>query len=263
MNNPRVDIICLVHNQLHVTQGFVTHLFKNTSNFNLLFIDNASNDGTPAFLKEGEAEGKWKVVVRNKRNNGIVAARNQAIPFVSEPFFMHIDNDQYVQPGWLEALFDGINSGFDIVGPEAWLMLPPSTPGQVVTPEFTVHARAYFPVKRCETLTDKYSYVGCGGMLIKKAVADEIGMFDEEYSPAYFEDPDFCWRAIKAGFKIAWQPNSKVIHLAHQTTGTQSLFSKNAQFIKSFFAFQKKWMPYYPGPFTTELGVLSWKKTTS
>ena len=51
---PRVDIICLVHNGLSITKGFVKALFENTSNFRLIFVDNGSTDGTPDFLKEGE-----------------------------------------------------------------------------------------------------------------------------------------------------------------------------------------------------------------
>jgi GT2 family glycosyltransferase len=252
MNKSTVDIICLVHNQLHVTKAFVKHLFENTTDFRLIFVDNASTDDTPAYLEEGEKDGKW-TVSRNKSNTGIVNARTEAAKLVTSNYFMNIDNDQYVQPGWLDSLFNLIDKGYDIVGPEAWLMLPPSSPGMIVTEQYKVHTRAYFPVKRATQPKDQYTYVGCGGMLIKKEVYDKIGLFDPEYNPAYFEDPDFNFRALKAGFKFAWDPNCKVTHLAHQTTNFQKNFNKNAQFMKSYFAFQRKWMPFYPGPFQTEV----------
>lgn len=247
--HPTVDIFCLTHNQLPITQGFVKHLLANTENFNLTFIDNASTDGTIEFITQGATEGKWKVVL-NEENLGIVKARNQSLNHLFSDFLMHIDNDQYVQPGWLDALFAEIEKGFDIVGPEAWYTLPPTTPGQLVSGQGT-YSRAYFPVKRCQKPGDKYTYVGCGGMLIRKSVVDKIGLFDERFSPAYFEDPDFCFKSIQAGFKIKWVPECKVTHLANQTTNKQSLFNKNAQFMKSLIAFQKKWLPYYPGPFSS------------
>ena len=55
---PRTDIICLVHNSLPVTRGFVKSLFANTSNFRLIFVDNGSTDDTPKFLKDGETHDK-------------------------------------------------------------------------------------------------------------------------------------------------------------------------------------------------------------
>lgn len=37
--------------------------------------------------------------------------------------------------------------------------------------------------------------------MTKKAVFDKIGGFDENFSPAYFEDNDLSWRYIFAGYK--------------------------------------------------------------
>jgi len=48
----KVDIICLVHNGLEVTRGFVDHLYKNTDNFQLIFVDNGSNQSTQEYLQK-------------------------------------------------------------------------------------------------------------------------------------------------------------------------------------------------------------------
>ena len=247
MSNPRVDIICLVHNSLAVTRGFIKYLFKNTENFHLIFVDNGSTDSTPEFLSKGEEEGKWQVVSPGE-NLGVIGGRNLGIKHVQSDYFMNIDNDQYVQEGWLDGLFKLVGEDYDIVGPEAWRLLPPKTPGAMVFNSTVIPDRSYYPHKHCQNPNDTFTYIGCGGSLIKTEVYNKIGLFDERFNPAYFEDPDFCFRALQAGFKLGWMFNCPIKHLAHQTFNAQNLFNKNSQFIKSWKAFRSKWMPYYPEP---------------
>lgn len=246
--HPRTDIIVLVHNRLAITKGFVKHLFANTSNFRLIFIDNGSTDDTYKFLKEGESENKWRVVSPGE-NLGVIGGRNLGTKYIETEYFLHIDNDQYPGPGWLEKLFKLIDEGHDVVGPEAWELTPPKkTPGALIVNGQVISDRSYFPHKHCERSGDTFSYIGCGGSLIKTAVYEKIGLFDERFNPAYFEDPDFCYRALLAGFRLGWCHKCPITHLAHQTFNFQQLFNKNTQFTKSWKAFHDKWNPYFPKP---------------
>lgn len=240
---PTVDIICLVHNQLHITKGFIKSLFENTENFNLIFINNGSNEETYDFLENGK--NKWKVI-HLKENIGIIKGRNLGAKNVESEYFLNIDNDQYPKKGWLESLFSLINKGYDVVGSEAWSLLPPKSSGLVNIGKESINDRTYFPHHRCTSVNEKFTYIGCGGMLIKKDVYKNIGLFDERFSPAYFEDPDYSFNLIQTGYKIGWQPKCSIDHLAHQTINSQNLFNINKQFLKSWKLFKDKWFPYYP-----------------
>jgi GT2 family glycosyltransferase len=57
-----------------------------------------------------------------------------------------------------------------------------------------------------------------GGMMIKKEVVEEIGLFDPQFNPKYFEDPDFCFRAIRKGYKIGWCVDYVIEHQKHDLT---------------------------------------------
>ena len=37
-------------------------------------------------------------------------------------------------------------------------------------------------------------------------------VFDEAYSPGYFEDSDLCLRAREAGFTLLYEPGAEVLH---------------------------------------------------
>ena len=58
-------------------------------------------------------------------------------------------------------------------------------------------------------------------MLIKRAVIDEIGVLDEVFAPAYYEDTDYCFRAREAGFRIVYSPYSEIYH--HSTVTAQAV----------------------------------------
>lgn len=249
MPHPLTDIVCLVHNQLDITKKFTENLFKHTENFQLLFVDNGSDEATSKFLYDGYHNKKWNLI-RFTKNEGIVSPRNDAAKTLTNDFFLNIDNDQIPGKNWLAKLHSLISKGYDVVGCESWCLYPPNTGGNLVINN-NVFDRSYYPFKRCRKKHEKFTYIGCGGMLIKRSVYDKIGLFDEKYNPCYFEDPDFNFRCIKEGFKLGWCYECDINHLANQTTSTQKLFNKNDQFIKSWSYFKSKWTPYFPEPIIT------------
>jgi GT2 family glycosyltransferase len=226
--NPKTCIIVLSHNGLDVTKKFLNDLYANTQNFVLIMIDNGSSDGTPIYLSEFSTKHDNVIFVANDENLGVIGGRNQGYEMYKNlpdapDYFMFLDNDQYVQSGWLEHHHEVLEAGdFDIVGVEAWLI-----------------DHRCVPVMQCKKPSDAFSYVGCGGMLIKREVTDKIGMFDSGFNPCYFEDPDFCYRAREAGFKIGWNYKPRLIHLAHQTLGVNP--RKREYFLKSHAYFKSKW----------------------
>jgi len=231
---------------------FVNKLFDNTENFRLIFVDNGSTEQTATFLRDGAKEERW-TLIRSEDNLGIIGGRNLGAKSVKSDYFLNIDNDQYPRKGWLQALHSLMSQGYDIVGSEAWCLLPPKSRGTVMIGG-SMHRRDYYPIKHCSRKGEQFTYIGCGGMLIKKTVYDDIGLFDERYSPFYYEDPHFCFSAIKRGYKLGWCHNCPIDHLGHQTINNQCLANKNKQFIKSWRLFQQAWYPYFPEPISTVQG---------
>lgn len=226
--HPQIAIIVLSYNGLNVTKKFLNDLYNNTENFSIIMIDNGSTDGTKEYLLDFAKNHHNMLLTLNENNAGVINGRNQGYAIYktmnNKPdLFMFLDNDQYVQKGWLEQHYDVMEHGaFDIVGVEAWLL-----------------NSVCFPVRQCKRPSDSFSYVGCGGMLIKSGVPEKIGMFDSSFNPCYFEDPDFCYRCRNEGFKIGWNYKPKLVHLAHQTLGLNRQRMEN--FKKSHAYFCSKW----------------------
>jgi GT2 family glycosyltransferase len=222
-HSAKVDIILLSFNGLDISKTFLNCLYENTSeaDFNLIWIDNGSTDGTPCFLQEFSANRHNMALVLNEKNAGVIDGRNQGFAMLQEllavqsEYIICLDNDQFVREDWLEHHFKVLQRGYDLVGVEAWQM-----------------SRTFLPIRKIERVGEWFNYVGCGGCLISRKVTDKIGLYDPRFNPSYFEDPDFCFSAVEAGFKIGWNDKAKITHLPHQTLGKLGA-EKEKRFISS------------------------------
>jgi hypothetical protein len=61
-------------------------------------------------------------------------------------------------------------------------------------------------------------YVTGALMGLKRALLDRVGLFDEGFFPAYYEEADLCTRARARGFRVLYVPDCVGIH--HETTAT-------------------------------------------
>lgn len=59
-------------------------------------------------------------------------------------------------------------------------------------------------------------------VLIRREVIEMVGLLDEEFEPAYFEDDDYCVRVRKAGLKIGAWDGCFVDHMCLTPTGRSS-----------------------------------------
>lgn len=60
-------------------------------------------------------------------------------------------------------------------------------------------------------------------MLIESSVFKTVGLMDEKYF-AYYDDTDFVFRAMKAGYKMFYEPALTVLHKVSSSTGSDTTF---------------------------------------
>jgi len=193
-------IILLCQNDLRITKKCLESIYKHTDDFSIIFIDNASSDGSFNFLKKFAENKDNFILVRNEEDNGCIGGRNLGYRIFCElnhksEYIVFLDNDQLVSKDWLKRHIALVKHGYDIVGAEAWLI-----------------GSTLLPTRHNMRLDQAFSYVGCGGMLIKREVIEDIGLFDESFGKSFFEDPDFCFRAREAGYKIGWNIKHGIKH---------------------------------------------------
>jgi GT2 family glycosyltransferase len=236
MSHPITDIVVLTYNNSNILDRFLNCLYKNTSDFNLIIVDNNSSDNSVNHIKSFQRKETNITLLEEKTNHGVAGGRNIGIKAGTSEYVLCIDSDQFVLTScWLNELFMILNKGYDSVGVDAWEMRPSN-----------YKASPYHPFKNCKNVHDGYTYVGGGGHLVPRKIFEELDFFDDNYSPAFWEDSDFGFKMSKKNYKTIWHYKQNIYHLGHQTLGKKINYSISDQFKKSRDYFIKKWYPYFP-----------------
>lgn len=72
-------------------------------------------------------------------------------------------------------------------------------------------------------------WVSGASLIVRREVFEQIGLLDEGYF-LYFEEADLCLRARKAGWKIWFVPESRIIHLEGASTGIRNIVRRRPRY---------------------------------
>jgi len=198
-----VSILVVSYNALAKTRACLEAL-RRTSDprhpTEIVVVDNGSTDGSAEWL-----DSQTDIVfVRNADNAGAPRARNQAIARARGEYLVFLDNDVVVTHEWLHRLLfhaevDGrsgcVGPLTDRAGHNQQVAYAGTAAIEDVERAAADRARDHHRKYRNQTLMTSFC------MLVRRGVVDEIGGFDERFSPWGFEDDDFSMRAALAGFR--------------------------------------------------------------
>jgi glycosyltransferase involved in cell wall biosynthesis len=174
----------------------------------LLIVDNASTDGTPAVAAR-LASSSPRVTVCREAERGISAARNAALKKARGEFVLFLDDDETAEPDWLAAY-------------QRFLSAPPSgkiaAVGGAVLTEYEIGPPNQGDASASIDGGDSpkcLPYPGSlygGNTAYRRATAIAVGMFDPQLGRR--EDSDMNLRLQDAGHELWWLPGAAIWHFA-------------------------------------------------
>ena len=190
----------------------------------LVVVDNASTDGTRDWLA---AHAPDVQVVTAPRNLGFAGGANLGIGASGTPYVAVLNDDATVDPGWLAALADDLDSAgherVAAVTPRVLLAgraLVNST-GNEMTRRGRGRDRDWrSPAADVRPAGEVFGFCG-NGALLRRAALDEVGLFDAGLF-LYYEDTDLSWRLRAAGWNVRHQPGAVVEHRHAASSGEGS-----------------------------------------
>jgi GT2 family glycosyltransferase len=220
--SPAVSIIIPVHNQVAYTLDCVLsiHEIQPQATYELIILDDESTDETRELL-DGIPGIRY---IRNTGNLGFLQSCNRAAGEAAGEYLLFLNNDTRVHPGWLDRLLETFSlvPGTGLAGSK--LILPD---GRLQEAGGVIWADG--SASNCGRLADprdyRYSYVreadyvSGASILIPRRLWEQLGGFDEAYSPAYYEDVDLAFRVRRAGHKVIYQPFSELTHIEGGSNG--------------------------------------------
>ena len=219
-----VAIVILNWNGRSLMERFVPVLKDNIPKENCFIVvaDNASTDDSLPWLQANHPDIE---VIALEENYGFAGGYNRALRMVEADYYVLLNSDVEVSPGWLDTLI-----AFMEDNPDAG----------VCQPKILSYAhRDYFEYAGAAGgYIDRFGYPFCRGRIISNIEKDRgqyndeeqcfwasgacmmvrsdlyhyLGGLDEMFF-AHMEEIDFCWRAKLAGHQVWAVPQAAVYHI--------------------------------------------------
>jgi len=218
----RLSIItCSLNSVEFIEENIKSLAFQSYRNFEHIFIDGYSNDGTIEIIKKYQSENKEQVKLLQYQPQGISHAMNQGIKAAEGEYlvFLHSDDHlkdnnvlrdvaEYLERNDLDWIYGKIEV-FDKNGQ--------------IGPFPNKKVMQYFKPNRLKRYLLKfYNYIPHQAVFIKKQIFEKFGYFDESLTSAM--DPDL-WLRISGATK--WKFFDRVISRYRIHSGAQSSSEKN------------------------------------
>ena len=95
-------------------------------------------------------------------------------------------------------------------------------------------------------------------ILVKRAVLDEVGYFDEVFNPVQFEDLDLLYRMKSHGYRVMYEPSVEMYHFENVTTDGSPQLNFKYQTIKNGMEFKRRWRHLFSAENGPAADTLRW-----
>ena len=192
----------------------------------VLLVDNGSTDGSLDLVRSTFPQVR---VLALDRNLGFTGAYNRAFEQSDAEYMVLLNNDTVVpDQGWVRALVD-VMEGDQSIAAAACKMLYlhdskviNSLGGNAFwwTGSYDVADGEPDEGQYDSPPVEPFSFCGGAAMLRMSAVR-EVGGFDDALF-AYREDFDLAWRLRLRGYRVAYVPDARILHVGGGTWGAMS-----------------------------------------
>ncbi len=213
--------------------------------YEVIFADDGSTDGT----RDVDRYAGNLVHIRNEKNLGFLENCNHAASFAKGEYLHFLNNDTKVTPGWLSSLVNLMErdpsigmTGSKLVYPNGRLQ----EAGGIIWQDASGwnYGHKQDPARPEFNYVKEVDYISGASILVRRSLWEDLGGFDKLYEPAYCEDADLAFAIRRKGFKVVYQPQSRVVHFEGFSHGTD--MTKDPGSIKSYqqinlAKFAEKW----------------------
>jgi hypothetical protein len=256
--SPLVSIIILNYNGREFLEKCLGSVLKTDyPNFEVIFIDNASTDGSHELVETLFSADNRIIMIRNKSNLGFAGGNNVGVRMARGEYIVFLNNDTEVEQDWLSELVKVISSNPTIGAAQSKILL--TEEGSINLGGFIDYVgidsrpRNHWQKNHATSKIKEVFYASGAAMIVKKKLLNEVGLFDPTYF-IYNEETDLCWRIRLSGYRIVAVPQSIVYHKCRGTMAKRpksySLFLHRRNHISTLiknyeFRNLSKYLPVY------------------
>lgn len=217
----RTSIILLCYNKIELTFQCLRSLLREVD-FNdteIIVVNNGSTDETKQVLSHFDG---YLRLVNIDKNIGCFAGNNQGARHARGKYLIFLNNDTLALPGWLGPLVETAEKDAGVGAIGSMLIYPDGRlqeAGGIVwkTGEVHYYGRGESTEDRRFTFAREVDFCSSASLLVRKDCFDQLGGFDESYLPISYSDVDISFGVRLLGYKVVYQPLSRIIHFGSPT----------------------------------------------
>ncbi|MEW6447354.1 MAG: glycosyltransferase [Bacillota bacterium] len=252
---PLVSIIIPTKDKVELLRRCVESIRQKTTypNYEIIVVDNGSEEAATTRYLQGVANYSNCRVVSFDQPFNYARLNNFAVSQAAGEFLLFLNNDtEVLTPDWLEEMLGhaqrkevgavgvkllfpngkiqhgGVIVGLGGVAGHAFYGLPASDPGYM----------------GLATVTRNCAAVTAASLMMRRAVFEEVGGFDEELDVAY-NDVDLCLKIIQRGYYIVWTPHAVLYHHESASRGQHQPERNIRYFCAKWRDFLERGDPFY------------------
>ena len=233
----------------------------------VIIIDNASGDGSAdkladriAALPAGAGEVR---LIRSPVNGGFSAGHNQGLAAVRADYYLVLNSDAVLRPGFSAAILSAADAAPDHFGLFAPCIVYDDGVQQTSLFRFAspaselIRAAGNRPVTwalsrwdvplRMPPSPEDIGWASFACILLKGEMIDQIGPMDEEYF-LYFEDAEYSLRARRAGWHILYVPDAQAIHFRGGSGPVKTMQAERKRLPRYLYVSRNRFMRQAHGP---------------
>ncbi len=224
-----VGIVTVTFNSAGVIGPFMASLEQQSCrSFRLYVVDNDSTDAT---LEHIASERFTVVTIANQNNVGVAEGNNQGVRAALADgcqYVLLLNNDTEFVPDLVATLLREIEAhNADMIAPKVMLDFDR---------KIIWYAGGFFAPRRGYSgehyglgekdvgqfdLARRVEYTPSCCVLIRREVFDKVGFIDPEYF-LYFDDTDFCYRALRHNIQLWYTPATVLYHKVGSLSGGEN-----------------------------------------
>lgn len=251
-NYPKVSVNILGFNEKHQLEKAFSSIFKQDyPNFEVLYIDNASTDGSEEFVRQNFPNVK---ILQTGENRHYGPAQNKGFAATDGELVCFLNTDLELAPNYLSLAVAALLSDPKIAGVQGKTLRPKKEgEPQIIDGTGLTIDRMRIVRDRGQLEEDKGQYdkaeevfAICGSnpvyrraALLDVAIDGEV--IDEDIT-AFFDDSDLGWRLRHQGWKLWYEPKAISYHqrgVGSSPGGYKNIFAL-VKFRKQFSVYTKQ-----------------------
>jgi glycosyltransferase involved in cell wall biosynthesis len=198
---PRASVVIATYQRAALLPRLVHALEAQTipaEDFEVIFVDDGSRDGTPELLARLSAESPLDIhVLGDGANRRQAAARNIGLLAARAPIVAFTDDDCVPAPTWLAEGLGAMGDAHRVVV------------GRTIPDPAQEHIQG--PFSRSITVAHADYFETCN-VFYRRRDLEEVDGFDEAFTSHGGEDTDLGWRVRDRGAEPVFFPQALVLH---------------------------------------------------